>query len=239
VRDPTTNLVSTILTKSINVDGEWITNGIDFGAMLTFHGGQFDGSEDDWGRISLGAQGTYTMTFDIPRHQAANRTITTATTPTVMTMALPPAGCDNSGVDVSDMDLTNNGNPTDSCDVTGNRNANNAALPVPVWRVNFPLVYTIHGHSATAIGHYTSGLDDDVEPNLDGSFDEIPGYFTLDLQYGYTLEEIIGEKLTLRVGMYNVLDQEPPRVNGLASAFEPGVHDPRGRMMYAKLSAEF
>ena len=157
-----------------------------------------------------------------------------------MSMTLPPADCEGSSAVDFDADMNNNTvNDRDTCHVAGKRNANNAAPAVPVWRLNFPLVYTISGHSASAIGHYVSGFEDDVEPNLDGSFDDVPGVFTFDLQYGYTLEEIVGKKLTLRVGMYNVLDTEPPLVNGLSAAFEAGVHDPRGRMLYAKLSGEF
>ena len=241
VRNPLNDAqVLRINTKAINIDGSWVTNGIDFGLMLTFHNGQFGGSEDDWGRLSVGTQGTYTLTFDIPRHQAANRTVVTSPGPPIMSMTLPPADCEGSSAVDFDADMNNNTvNDRDTCHVAGKRNANNAAPAVPVWRLNFPLVYTISGHSASAIGHYVSGFEDDVEPNLDGSFDDVPGVFTFDLQYGYTLEEIVGKKLTLRVGMYNVLDTEPPLVNGLSAAFEAGVHDPRGRMLYAKLSGEF
>jgi hypothetical protein len=50
---------------------------------------------------------------------------------------------------------------------------------------------------------------------------------------------VFGEQLSVRVGCYNLLDTDPPSVNGSAAAHEVAVHDPRGRMFYAKLSAEF
>jgi iron complex outermembrane recepter protein len=232
--DPTTGDVSAVITQAVNVDGSWVTNGLDFGAMINLNGETFGGSADDFGRISFGAQGTYTMTFDIPRHQAANRTLTA-------TMALPPADCENNtpDIDVNDGNPDTNGNPTDACSVVGKRNANNAVGPIPRWRVNFPVIWTISDHSATAIGHYISGVEDDIEPRPDGSFDQIASWFSLDLQYGYTLKDVIGEELAIRVGCYNVFDKMPPRVNGLAAAYEVGLHDPRGRMFYARLSSQF
>jgi outer membrane receptor protein involved in Fe transport len=232
--------VSEVRTKSINVDGDWMTDGIDFGLMFNFDGGKFGGNEDDFGRISLGAQGTYTLSFEVPRHQLSPRTIPANAATMTPAMTLPPADCDGSPAVDFDMDPNNNTlNDTDSCSVVGKRNANNAANAIPVWRVNFPLIWAISDHSASVIGHYISSVEDDVTPNPDGSFDTIDAWFTLDLQYGYTLRDVIGEELSLRVGCYNVLNQFPPKVNGLAAAFEAELHDPRGRMFYARLASQF
>jgi outer membrane receptor protein involved in Fe transport len=82
-------------------------------------------------------------------------------------------------------------------------------------------------------------MEDDVQPNPDGSFDSIAAWFSLDLQYGYAFKNIVGKEAILRVGVYNVFDAAPPHVNGSSIAYVDGVHDPRGRMIYAKLSGEF
>jgi outer membrane receptor for ferrienterochelin and colicin len=239
-RDPVTDAVAEVRTKTVNIDGEWLTDGVDFGVMFNFDGGKFGGSEDDFGRIGLGAQGTYTLSFDVPRHQSAPRSIPANAAMMTPARTLPPADCEgNPTVNLMDMDPSNNGSPTDSCSVLGKRNSGNSANAIPVWRVNFPLIWTISDHSASVIGHYISGVEDDVEPNPDGSFDEIDAWFTLDLQYGYTLREVIGEELSLRVGCYNVFNKFPPPVNGLAASFEAELHDPRGRMFYARLASQF
>jgi iron complex outermembrane recepter protein len=233
VRDPLSDSVERVNVQQINVAGSTVTNGIDFGLMFTLDGGDFGGAEEDWGTLRFGGQGTYTHTFDIPRGQSSQRMVGATT-------FLPPADCEGSSAVDEDADLSNDAqNDEDACHVAGKRNANNFAPAIAQWRVNFPLIWTISGHSATAIAHYISGLEDDVTPNMDGSFDQIEAFTTFDLQYGYTLTDVIGEELALRIGVYNVLDTYPPHVNGSATALEAGVHDPRGRMFYAKLASQF
>jgi outer membrane receptor protein involved in Fe transport len=61
----------------------------------------------------------------------------------------------------------------------------------------------------------------------------------MDLQYGYTIQDWIGAGLTLRVGVTNLLDQDPPIVTTETTGFDPMMHDPRGRLFYAKLISEF
>ena len=109
---------------------------------------------------------------------------------------------------------------------------------LPQLRVTFPLTWTYSGHLASFMANYLDGLEDDVEPNPDGSFDKIDPFITFDLQYGYTLSDVVGKELTFRLGCYNLLDQRPPEVNGLTAAFEQ-MADPRGRMFYAKLISQF
>ena len=95
---------------------------------------------------------------------------------------------------------------------------------------------------ASAIGHYIDGFDDDAAANADGSLDEVDAMITFDLQYGYTLSDTVGKELTFRIGMYNVFDTIPPPVSsaGLSlTGYEARAHDPRGRMVYAKLIQEF
>ena len=61
---------------------------------------------------------------------------------------------------------------------------------------------------------------------------------TMDLQYGYTVEDWFGDALTVRVGASNLLDQDPPAVAD-QRGFETEIHDPRGRIVYAQLISEF
>ena len=67
---------------------------------------------------------------------------------------------------------------------------------------------------------------------------EVAPWFIFDLQYAYSLAEWLGDDVSLRVGVYNVLDQAPPRASEV-SGYEPLVYDPRGRMAYLKLAGSF
>lgn len=228
VRDSNGAIVG-VNVRQINVKGNTVTSGIDFGVTLNLPGG--DRPKDSW-NLSVGTVGTYTFNYDIPRRAASPRSIPADPATGAAAKILPPADCEgSSAVDVvSDKDV---------CHVAGKRNANNFVPPIPRWRVNFPITFSVAGHSATAITHLISGMEDDVLPHPDGSFDWISSWLSLDLQYGYTFKNFIGDELALRVGVYNVFDADPPHVNGSAAAYEAAVHDPRGRMLYAKLSGRF
>lgn len=224
--------ISRINVQQLNLEGSVVTNGIDFGLMVNLDGADFGGSDDDFG-LTFGAQGTYTMTYDIPRGQQASLQFADRT-------FAPPVDCEGSSAVDFDDDPTNDAqNDDDTCHVAGHRNENNFAPPIPRLRANFPIVFTASGHSATVMPRYISGLKDDVEPNMDRTLDDIDAWFAIDLQYGYTIEDFIGEELTARIGVYNLLDSDPPLVNGAAAAHETEVHDPRGRMFYAKLVSQF
>jgi iron complex outermembrane recepter protein len=202
-----------VQVKQINLSDHVITNGFDFGAMVSLNGETFGGGAEDWGTLSLGAVGTYTLTFDLPRAQI-------------------PIGPINGGSYECD---------SDSCEVVGHRNAAvTFPPPIPRWRVNFPVTYTASGHAVSVITHYISSLEDDTDAGRTGDFIEtIDAFVTLDAMYSYTLKEVVGEELTLRVGVQNVLDQDPPLVTTEMSGFDGSVHDPRGRILYGKLISQF
>jgi outer membrane receptor protein involved in Fe transport len=211
------------------VKGHTVTSGVDFGVMPNLPGA--NRPKDRW-NLSVGTLGTYTFNYDIPRTAASPRSIPADPATGAPAKVLPPGDCsESSAVEVvSDKDV---------CHVAGKRNANNFAPPIPRWRVNFPITFSVAGRSVSAITHLISGMQDDVSPRLDGSFDRISAWLSLDLQYGYLFKEVIGDELALRVGVYNVFDAAPPHVNGSAAAYEAAIHDPRGRMFYAKLSGRF
>jgi hypothetical protein len=236
IRDANDSIVG-VNVSQINVSGHTVTSGLDFGAVFDVPG---PGRTPDSWNLSIGVTGTYTFVYDIPRGQTSTRAIPANPATGEPAKVLPPADCDgNSAVDF-DMNTSNDkANDKDACHVAGKRNETNFAPAIPRWRVNFPVTFALAGHSLSAIPRFISGLDDDVQPNVDGSFDRISAWFSLDLQYGYTFKNVIGKEMALRVGLYNVFDEDPPHVNGSALAYVNGIHDPRGRMIYAKLSGEF
>jgi iron complex outermembrane receptor protein len=221
VIDPTTGDISSIGVHPINVDAPVTTSGLDFSLTFRLDGADFGGSPNDFGQFSLGVQGTYTINYYLPRRELP-------ATPTATD------GCEGPL-------------PLDACNVAGKRNTPAGASSVPALprvKLNLPLSWGILGHSLVATGHYISGFDDESTPSAadiarTGGDTWIPAVFSLDLQYGYTLHDVVGKELSARIGVLNVFDSMPPPVFGGFTAFEGEVHDPRGRMFYAKLDGEF
>jgi iron complex outermembrane recepter protein len=231
--DPATNTVGPIYTQNINVDGAVITSGVDFGAMFNL-GRDAPGNA---GLFGIGVQGTYTFMYTIPRRETTLRAFANSAG---MPQRLGPKNCDGSADVDLDMDPNNNAqNDQDRCDVAGSRNSNNIAPSLPRLRANVPLTWNLKGHSAAFVMHYFSSYDDDLQPLPSGELERIPTVYTFDLEYGYTLTDVVGERLGLRVGCENILNKYPPIVNGATTAYDAETHDPRGRMFFAKLSAEF
>jgi len=199
-----------------NTAGTTVTNGIDFGTTIALTGETFGGGPKDWGTVSFGAEGTYTLSYDVPRSALLEDVIEQGI-----------VECDGSSPDAS-------------CSVAGNRNSNNLAPPVPRLRMNFPVSWVHEGHAASFIAHYISALEDDSENGHRGDFSgSVDAFFTMDAQYGYTIKDWVGDALTFRVGVNNLADQDPPVVTTETTGFEAMVHDPRGRMVYAKMISEF
>jgi iron complex outermembrane receptor protein len=216
--DPATGQIARVSPKYINIPGHVVTNGIDFGTFVILTDKTFGGAvpEERSQKLSLGAVGTYLLTFNYPLSEASPRSIPNTN------IVLPPSPCSGS-----------------TCSAAGIRNFNNIWQAMPRWKINFPVTWTYLGHSASVITHYISSYKDDVNPRPDGTFDSVSAWVTFDLQYGYTLKDVIGRELTVRAGVYNLLDADPPKVNGLNYSYDYTLHDPRGRMLYAKLSVKF
>jgi iron complex outermembrane recepter protein len=221
VVDPVSGQISRVTTKFINIPGDVVTNGIDFSGFVTLTNRTFGDSapEDRSHKLTFGAVGTYLLTFNYPYSEASPRTLPNGT-------VLPPAYC-------------NGTTPTSPCNAAGIRNFNNVWQSMPRWRVNFPVTWSYLGHSASFITHYISSYLDDVDPRADGSYDTISSWVTFDLQYSYTLKNWLGRELTMRIGVYNLADADPPKVNGLTTSYDYTLADPRGRMLYGKLIGQF
>ena len=220
--DPTSGQVSEVTTKYINIPGDVVTNGLDFSGFVTMTDKTFGGTtpEDRSQKLTIGAVGTYLLTFNYPFSEAAPRTLPNGT-------VLGPAFC-------------NGTTPTSTCSAVGQRNFNNVWQSMPRWRVNMPVTWSYLGHSVTFVTHYISSYLDDVDPRADGSFTTISAWVTFDAQYSYTVKNWLGRELTARIGVYNLADADPPRVNGLTYSYDYTLAaDPRGRMVYAKLIAQF
>jgi outer membrane receptor protein involved in Fe transport len=119
-------------------------------------------------------------------------------------------------------------------DGAGKRNFRNFATSVPELRANASLNWQLGSHGANlTIYHIDSYIDDE-----DGALalERIDSHQTVDAQYSFHFQNERGPIIT--VGAINMLDEDSPRVatNG---GYDSKVHDPRGRLFYAKVSISF
>jgi iron complex outermembrane receptor protein len=122
-------------------------------------------------------------------------------------------------------------------DGAGNRNFANFGSPTPKWRFNTGLAWANDMHDLRFYVRHVSSMSDDQPSNI-GS--EVGSMTTMDAQYTLNLGSLFDDAdgSSLQVGVINAFDKAPPYVatNG---GFESRTHDPRGRMVYAKVTARF
>lgn len=124
-------------------------------------------------------------------------------------------------------------------DGAGGRNFSNFGSPTPEWRWNAGLAFGNDTHDARFYVRHIGGMDDDqVIGGVENG--DIDSMTTVDAQYTLNLGGLIDDAdgTSLQLGVINMFDKRPPRVatNG---GFESRTHDPRGRMVYARISARF
>jgi outer membrane receptor protein involved in Fe transport len=115
----------------------------------------------------------------------------------------------------------------------GRRNFANFGTSAPEWRVNTFVAWENERHAFNAFVRYIDSYQDDQGGNLGLTIDS---QVTVDAQY--VLKLAAERAPTLTFGAINLTDEDPPRVrtNG---GYDSKVHDPRGRMYYAKALFRF
>jgi len=114
-------------------------------------------------------------------------------------------------------------------DGAGKRNFRNFATSVPETRATAFVNWSRASHGANLYVNYIgSYIDDEGGPS---ALETIDSYMTVDAQYNFRFSNDNGP--TISVGALNLFDEDPPRVttNG---GYDSKVHDPRGRMLYAR-----
>jgi outer membrane receptor protein involved in Fe transport len=123
-------------------------------------------------------------------------------------------------------------------DGLGRRNFANFATSTPELRANVFANWSLGNHAINAYVRYIdSYIDDEVDIGQGPAFyTTIDDYVTLDLQYAVRLPAERSPLISF--GAINVLDEDPPYVatNG---GYDSKVHDPRGRLLYARATFEF
>jgi outer membrane receptor protein involved in Fe transport len=120
----------------------------------------------------------------------------------------------------------------------GRRNFANFGKSTPEWKLNAFVEWQTGRHAVNAFVRYIdSYVDDEVDIGQGAaSFRPIDSQVTVDAQYTLTLRAERAPRLTF--GAINLLDEDPPRVH-TSGGYDSKVHDPRGRMLYAKALFRF
>jgi outer membrane receptor protein involved in Fe transport len=130
-------------------------------------------------------------------------------------------------------------------DGVGSRNqANSIGRPLPEYKLNSSLRWTLDRHSVIATVRYVDEFEDDVAQSaLRGSFGflapTIDSMTTVDLQYNVELPAFsMIQASNLTLGIKNVGNEEPPKEN-VDGGYDYFTHDPIGRIYYARYSVAF
>jgi iron complex outermembrane receptor protein len=127
-------------------------------------------------------------------------------------------------------------------DGANNRNSSFGQLgSVPDTRFNVGFDWRSGEQSASFYIRHIGGYDDRTQGN---EYDAIDSQTVLDAQYSYDFDKLFGQGVTnLTVGVNNLTDEEPPAVDRSSAdgrrAFDSLVHDPRGRIIYARFKHTF
>jgi iron complex outermembrane receptor protein len=109
--------------------------------------------------------------------------------------------------------------------------------PIPRWRHTLSLGWERSPYGVTVGQSFQSGYTDE-NPLPDGSMRRVASYTLWDLQLAYAATP----DLSLRLGVRNLFDRDPPFTNQSDSfqvGYYPGYADPRGRFWYATVSLRF
>lgn len=199
-----------ILPNFANANGAKV-NGLDINTSYSFDTG--------WGDWRVGLQAAWIRTFDV---EVPNR-VTGGTT---------------------------------VIDGVGNYNDTNpVARPLPEWKVNASLSWGMNNHRVFALVRWVDEIESDIPAGTRGFFaltarlagndsvardfadTKIEDMATLDLQYNYSFgDRFFLNDTNLTLGVQNVFNEEAPNI-AVVAAFDSTLHDGRGRLFFARVSA--
>ncbi len=140
-------------------------------------------------------------------------------------------------------------------DAVGEYNDNNpVARPLPEWKANATLNWSLNEHRAFFILKYvdgvnhnftngakffaaTAGLAHGAEFAADFLDSSVDSWLTADLNYTYSLGEVrFVNDASVTVGVQNLSNEEPPFVP-VITGYDGTLHDPRGRVWSIRINA--
>ena len=132
----------------------------------------------------------------------------------------------------------------ETIDGIGKRNSTNSiARPMPKLRSKTSMVWSKNQFDASIDINYIGGYQDNsTQTAFLGAYlgyaDYIDSMTSIDTQFGWCIEGVIGSELPMRLsfGIKNLLNQEPPLVI-VDGAFDYYSHDPRGRIYLVRVQS--
>lgn len=146
-------------------------------------------------------------------------------------------------------------------DAVGNYNRlNPVARPLPEWKINGTLNWSMNNHRVFALLQYTDSVDygEDLNGPTAGAArfwretvrlvrgdegaeefftDKIDSMTTVDLQYNYNFGELgLLSDSNISLGMKNIFNEEPPFAP-VNTGFDGTLHDARGRLFFFRVGA--
>lgn len=220
------------------------TNGIDGSVMYTLDSKQR--GLGDFGTFVLGVQGSYLNSYLIDSPRALRHFYREGESP-------EPHNEEGDGVTHKSLEVTDGVRaPYSTLEATyeaaGYRNEENFAPPLPKLRFSVPVRYAIAAHTLGVTVRYTGSYNDDSEytieernlPGIDriqfAEGETIPAWTVFDASYGFWFGDDAW-KVRLAIGVLNIADEAPPAAHA-PLGYEPGLHDPRGRTIYARVTGE-
>ncbi|MFK7828640.1 MAG: TonB-dependent receptor [Congregibacter sp.] len=128
-------------------------------------------------------------------------------------------------------------------DVAGYFNFDSFVRSIPETKVSGVIDWSMGDHTLALLGFYTSGYETtrpvDARAAALGYTQDIDSWFTVDLQYTYNLD--FGDNNAIfTLGSKNLFDELPPQVYDASNfSYDPKHHDPRGRLVYARVKMNF
>ena len=127
------------------------------------------------------------------------------------------------------------------------------ARPLPEWKINGTLSWSMDEHRVFVLARYIDEVDEDIPAGTAGFFKavtaiagntdtandmadgKIDSMLTVDVQYNYNFGELAFlSDSNVTVGLQNIFDERPPIVS-YVTAYDPTLHDGRGRMLFLRV----
>ncbi|MDH5674153.1 MAG: TonB-dependent receptor [Myxococcales bacterium] len=216
------------------------TNGVDGGISYTLDTKRKDMGE--LGTFMVGVQGRFINSYLIKSPRALRELYRPDPA------SRPVASADGKTRDYSGLSA--------EYEAAGYRNLENFAPPMPRLRMGVPVRWFYEGHTLGLTARYIGSYNDDSEATIeryglattlaagetagtvpDAEGEQISDWTVFDLNYGYSFGEE-GWKMRLALGVINLFDADPPAAES-PLGYDVGIHDPRGRVIYARVTGDF
>ena len=154
------------------------------------------------------------------------------------------------------VEVANSSGGVTEFDAVGNYNSTNpVARPLPEWKVNGSLSWSMDNHRAYLLVRHVDEIESDIPAGTRGFFaatttlagndsisnndffdTKIESFTTMDMQYTYSFgEQYILNDSSVSFGVQNVFDEEAPVVANV-TASDGGLHETLGRIYFLRVS---